>query len=96
MSRTATILLATMLIGLPASAAHVTVPGTPVSMDIPAGIMPMPKSVAELHDSVECRMGRRKAISQHVLDCPPPVCQSQCHYWRPVQPFARHQVTLHQ
>ena len=50
----------------------------------------------ELHDSVECRVGRRKAISHYLLDRPPPVCQSQCHCWRPVQPFARHQVTLHQ
>lgn len=44
MPRTATVLLATMLIGLPASAAHVTVPRTLVSMDVPAGFMPMPKA----------------------------------------------------
>ena len=47
MSRTSTVLLATMLIGLPASATHVTVPGTLVSMDVPAGFMPMPKSVID-------------------------------------------------
>ena len=47
MSRTATVLLATMLISLPAGAAHVTVPGTLVSMDVPAGFMPMPKSVID-------------------------------------------------
>ena len=52
--------------------------------------------LVELHDSVECRVGQRKVISHYLLDRPPPVCQSQCHCWRPVQPFARHQVTLHQ
>ena len=54
------------------------------------------RGAVELHDSVECRVGRRKVISHYLLDRPPPVCQSQCHCWRPVQPFARHQVTLHQ
>ena len=36
-------------------------------------------AAVELHDSVECRVGRRKAISHYLLDRPPPVCQSQCH-----------------
>ena len=30
---------------------------------------------AELHDSVECRVGR-KAISHYLLGCPPPVCHT--------------------
>ena len=30
----------------------------------------------ELHDSVECRVGRRKAISHYLLDRPPPVCHT--------------------
>lgn len=47
MSRTATILLAALLTGLPTSAARVTVPGTTVSVDVPAGFVPMPKSVID-------------------------------------------------
>ncbi len=47
MSRTATILLAALLIGLPASAAYVTMPGTTGSMDVPAGFVHMPKSVID-------------------------------------------------
>jgi len=47
MSRTATILLAVLLIGLPVGAARVTVPGTTVSMDVPAGFVLMPKSVID-------------------------------------------------
>lgn len=47
MSRTATILLAALLIGLPASAARMTMPGTTGSMDVPAGFVLMPKSVID-------------------------------------------------
>ena len=47
MSRTAAILLTVLLIGLPASATRVTVPGTTVSVDVPSGFVPMPKSVIE-------------------------------------------------
>lgn len=47
MSRTISLLLVSATLGLPASAARVTVPETTVSVDIPAGFVPMPKSVID-------------------------------------------------
>lgn len=47
MPRTPSFLIAALLLGLPASAARVTVPGTTVSVDVPSGFVPMPQSVID-------------------------------------------------
>ena len=45
MSRTRCFLLTALLLGLPAGASRVTVPGTTVSVDVPTGFVLMPQSV---------------------------------------------------
>ncbi len=47
MSRTVSLLFVCVLLGLPAGASRVTVPGTTVSVDVPSGFVPMPKSVID-------------------------------------------------
>ena len=45
--RTVLLLSVSVLLGHSASASRVTVPGTTVSVDVPAGFVPMPKSVID-------------------------------------------------